>query len=116
MSQLPDEVPPGVDPDYMVEPVEVDTSVETVIGVVSLVLVAVGATVLVVGVRRGTLDRRWLGVLAALAAVAAYAGVTYAVVTSPVVGANIGGGLLVLAAVPFVVTMLVVAAVAARRR
>ena len=41
-------------------------------------------------------DRRWAQLVAACSALAAYVGLTYAVATSPVIGANIGGGFLLL--------------------
>ena len=52
----------------------------------------------------------------AAGAVAVYAGMTYAAATAPVIGASIGGALLLLGAIPFVVVVAVLAVVVARRR
>lgn len=109
----PDQVTAASDPDYMFHPVDLATGVEPAIGVVSLVIVAAVVRLLIVSARRGTRFDRWR-VFIPLAAISAYAGLTYRTVTMPVIGANIGGGLMILGAVPFTVALLTLAFIAER--
>lgn len=97
------------DPDYMWEPVGFPDALVTAIGLLSIVVVTVAVVVVAGRLRRGSLDPRWLGVLVPTTMVAAYLGTTYAVATAPVIGANIGGGILVLFGMPVVVALLGVA-------
>lgn len=99
----------SADPDYMWQPIGLSDSAATVIGVTSTLVVITASAVIVRGLRSGSIPTRWLGVVVPLALAAAYSGTTYAVATAPVVGANIGGGILVLFGLPIVPALLVVA-------
>jgi uncharacterized membrane protein YfcA len=112
---VPDEVRPQDNPDYMWHPIKLSSGVETAIGLGSMVIVGVAILRFYRAIRRHTLRREWFGVIAPLAAIAAYAGFAYRAATMPVIGANIGGGLMILGAGPFVVTMVAVSAIFARR-
>ena len=94
-----------VDPDYLVAPLSLTASAETMIGLMSIIAVAVGAAVLMRAVRLGSLGRQWVAAVAPFAALAAFAGGVYAIATAPTIGANIGGGLVIMAS-PVVVGLL----------
>lgn len=97
----PESVPAGdAEPDVLVAPLPLGGTAEQVVGWVALA-VAVGSTALVVlAVRRGALDRRWVSVLAALAGIGGLAGIGWSWITVPTIGANIGAGLYVIVAAP----------------
>lgn len=96
VSLLPSEVDPAT-ADYMVDPLDLTPATRAVIGAVAAVVVAAAVVVVARAVRRHALDRSWLPVVGLLAGVAAYLGLTYAAVTAPTIGANIGGGLVLMA-------------------
>jgi hypothetical protein len=101
------------DPDYMLEPSE--TLVDNrwlILGVT--VVVAVGCVVALVRLasRGATVN---FGVVAPVVGIGVAIGGGYAVVTAPVIGANIGGGM-VMMGLPILVVFLVIAAVKAARR
>jgi hypothetical protein len=112
---LPDEVGVESHPDYMVKPPSLSRGAELAIGAGAVVLAALGTGVLVLTVRRGALRRGWVGFIAPWAAMSAYAGVAYSVMTRPVSGANIGGGLALLAAAPVGLVMVTFSIISARR-
>jgi hypothetical protein len=112
---IPDSVGADSDPDYMLQPLNLATGVAPIVGIGSLILVAAGLAVLAHAIRSGTLRGGWIGVLAPLAACAAYTGAAYSVMTAPVIGANIGGGLAAIGALPFGIAMATVSAVLGRR-
>ncbi len=101
-----------VDADYLYRPLGWSPAARTVVGVVSLVLV-LGAAALVLRCR-STSRLALPGVLAPLASASAFLGLTYHVVTAPVIGANIGGGLMLFAVAPFLVAMIIIAVTQAR--
>lgn len=85
-----------IDPDYMWQPIAMSTLSRAAIGISATLVVAAGAAVL---------WRTRESAAVPFAAIAAYAGLTYAVGAEPVIGANIGGGMMLLGAVPFTVGM-----------
>ena len=103
------------DADYLWRPLEIGDDLRLALGLAATLL-AVGVIVLV---------WRWLTdrvitqavaiVLLAGGLIAAYGGVLYGAATAPVVGANIGGGLMLLGAGPFVLVTVAVTAVAVVR-
>jgi hypothetical protein len=102
---LPDEVPADQYADYMWDPPELSVAQLLGIGLVSVVAVLSAGFVMADGIRSRTLRREWLWIVLPLAGLAGYAGLTYAVATAPVTGANIGAGLLVLGGVVVVPAM-----------
>jgi hypothetical protein len=95
--------PEEVDPegaDYLMRPPTIGLLWRIVLGIVAWAL-ALSAAVSLRRLVAGGLDRRWQQVVAAAALSAAYVGVAYRVASSPVIGANIGGAMLILGAVPF---------------
>lgn len=103
---LPDEVPADRYADYMWDPPELSGAQRLGMGLLSTVAVLAAGYVLAEGIRSQRLRREWLGIVVPLATLAAYAGFTYAVATSPVNGANIGGGILVLGGIVVLPAML----------
>jgi hypothetical protein len=93
-------------PDYMVRPLRLSGEATGGIALVSATTVIIATSLLVTAVRRGTIPRQWYGIVAPIAAIAVYAGVTYAEMTAAVIGANIGAGLFLLGAAPFAAGML----------
>ncbi len=101
-----------VDADYMYRPLGWSPAARTAVGVAALVVV-IGATAVVL--RCPSISRLARpGVFVPLASASAFLGVAYNVVTAPVIGANIGGGLMVMITGPFVIGMIVVAVTQAR--
>lgn len=96
---LPDEVPADPYADYMWDPPELSGAQLLGIGLMSVVAVLSAGFVMANGMRSRTLRREWLWIVLPLAGLAGYAGLTYAVATEPVIGANIGAGLLILGSV-----------------
>jgi len=88
------------DPDYLWQPLRMSTAVQSAIGIASIVLVLSALVVMAARMRAAELDRRWWGVVLPWVALSAYVGLTYRVATTPVIGANIGAGLMILGAIP----------------
>lgn len=101
----PDAVPADQYPDYMWDPPELSGGQLLGIGLTSVVAVLSAGFVMANGIRSQTLRREWLWIVLPLAALAGYAGLTYAVATEPVIGANIGAGFLILGSVAVVPAM-----------
>lgn len=112
---LPTEVSPGYYADYMWKPMVLADRTRHAIGIGAIVTVLVVTVALARAIRSMRLRSEWLGVLLPVAALFAYAGGAYSIVTAPVTGANIGGGLAVLAAGPFALATLSVAVTFALR-
>jgi hypothetical protein len=112
---LPTEVSADRYADYMWKPIVLADRARHAIGICAVAIVMIAAIALAQAIRGNHLRPQWLGVLLPVAAVFAYAGAAYSVVTTPVSGANIGGGLALLAAGPFVVAMFSVAVIFTRR-
>jgi hypothetical protein len=83
---------------YMVRPLTTSDTVRTVVFVTCAVVVVAAVVVLLRATTSGEVSRPWRGVVFATGVLACCYGLAYAVVTAPVTGANIGGGLLILAA------------------
>lgn len=92
-------VPTG-DADYFWQPLSLSTGARAAVGLSGVAVVACALTVLVRQVRSGHWRAGWVQVTAASAMVCAYAGMFVAVATAPVIGANIGAGVMLLAAAP----------------
>ncbi len=104
-----------VDPDYAVQPPEIDATLAHLIGAGSTTIAVVTLAALLASVLR----RRWrpcvAGIFLPMAAGFGYAGMAAHVATAPVVGANIGAGLMLLGAVPLGIVLVVVAGISTRR-
>ena len=70
------------------------------LGITATAVIVLAAVRLLLLVRADSVGRHWLHVAGAAAAFATYLGLTYRVATTPVIGANIGGGALILGIVP----------------
>ena len=96
------------DSDYLWQPLEIDNGLRSAVGLAAT-SAAVGISVLLLRwSAKGAMSRSWVAAFIAGGAIAAYAGVTYGAATAPVIGANIGGGGMLLFAGPFVVATVVV--------
>jgi hypothetical protein len=106
----PNSVSADAQPDYLVRPLGLSTAARTAITIGAMSL-AVAATIAFVRARRRQdVSSEWVGVIVPLAAVSGAAGLVYSAVTEPGIGANIGGGLAVMAGIPFAVAMVSLAA------
>lgn len=101
--------------DYMIDPPDLSAAARAMIGAAAAAAMAAAIAVVARAVRRGALERSWLPVTGLLAGLTAYLGLTYATITAPTVGANIGGGLLLMAGGLVVPVGAVAAAILARR-
>ena len=94
------------DPDYMVQPIDMSSGTELLIGLVAMVLASGGALLIAWSIWSHRWSMRWAGVLGPVFAAFGYAGATYRVITAPVIGANIGGVLMILGAGPVALVLL----------
>ena len=106
----PDEVGADAQPDYLVHPLRLSPATRATIAISAVAVVIAAAFVFAQALRRHEIRRGSLGVVVPLAAVAGAAGVVYSVITAPVIGANIGGGIALMAGIPFAAAMLGLAA------
>lgn len=97
---LPSEDLDGGVPDYAITPPDIGSTAELAIGLIAAAIVAGAAIALDRGTRSGMLARGWAQIAAAAALAMGYVGLTYRVGTEPVIGANIGFGMLMLGAIP----------------
>ena len=88
----------GPDPDYMLRPPW--TQGQVLIGGMVAVLALVLALVSTILTDRDAFSRPWASLIGTLMLVSAVAAAILRVLTNPVVGANIGGGLAIMAGVP----------------
>jgi len=102
---LPDEVPANQYADYLWVAPELSGTQVLGVGLMSIVAVLSAGFVMADGIRSRTLRHEWLWIVLPLVGLAGYAGLTYAVATAPVIGANIGAGLLILGSVVVVPAM-----------
>lgn len=96
-----------LDPDYAFRPIQIDPTTKLLIGVMAVTVVVTAAFALVLTDPDWRFVRRWWTVVAPLLAVGAICGGGWAVMTAPVIGANIGAGLVLLGAPPLVLALLV---------
>jgi hypothetical protein len=101
------------EPDYLVEPIDALEHARWLILSLAMVLGGVCAVALVRMSRRGVTVKA--AVVAPVVGIGVAVGGGYSVLTAPVIGANIGGGM-VMMALPIAVVFLTVAAVRAARR
>jgi len=119
LSGLPEPDRSPADADYLWQPLDISDGARLALGLAATVLAASAIVLLWRWFKLGRITRTIMIVLTAIGAIAAYGGSMYGVATAPVIGANIGGGLMLLAAGPFVagtVAVAVVAVVQQRRR
>jgi hypothetical protein len=100
---------PPAESDYLVRPPRIFPWVENSAGILALVLIVVCALVLYQNLKRGLVSPRGWLVLALLLPAGLIVGLTGRVVTAGVIEANIGGGLMIMFALP-VAGMLILAA------
>ena len=99
-------------PDYILEPVGLSDTQEAVIGWTSTLVLLGGVVALMLPGPRAELRRRDLWVAVPLALLGVYMGAAYRVVTAGAIGANIGGGLMVVLGILVVPATLTISAVA----
>ncbi|MFI1989312.1 hypothetical protein [Actinoplanes sp. NPDC020271] len=111
----PDLLRQGIEPDYGYEPITFGATGDRLIGIVACV-VAVAAAVLLLG---ATVTRRlraaWWFVLVPLVVTGLLAALVQRVLTAGVIGGNIGGGLLAMAATPIMLALVATAVAVASR-
>ena len=99
------------DYDYLFHPPEIDPTLERVVGIVAFIVLFSALITLVFAHRTGRLDRRWWAPILALALAGAIVGAGERVTTAAVVGANIGGGMVLLFGVPIVLVLILGSAI-----
>lgn len=104
-----------VDPDYAVQPPEIDAMLAHLIGAGSTTIAVVTLAAMVASVLRGRWRPCIAGVFLPMATGFGYAGMAAHVATAPVVGANIGAGLMLLGVAPLGIVLLVVVGISTRR-
>lgn len=92
--------------DYELTPPDLSDEQRWAIALVSLLLFSGSVVLAWRGIRRGVLSWEWVGVAAPFAGIALYAAVWFHVATAPVIGANIGAGLVTLAGIVIVPVLL----------
>lgn len=97
------------DPDHMIRPPHIDPVLQVGIGATAVVVAVASCAVLFIWSDR--YDRRWWTVLGPLVAAGTVCGGGWAMITAPVIGANIGGGLAVMFGTPALLVLVVVAGV-----
>lgn len=103
------------DYDIMVEPLSLSSGTWMALGLLSTAVTLVGAVVAVRSYRSGGRARAAVLVTLPMLGLAVYSGITYRVLTARVVGANIGGGMLLLLGVVLVPTLVIASGVIAWR-
>lgn len=101
--------------DYFWQPPAIAPAAGHALGVFALVSVMAAAILVGAGIRRATVRRTLVPVLIPLASIAAYVGFSYSVATAPVIGANIGAGMLFMFAIPVLLGMIAWATIAGGR-
>ena len=101
---------PVADPDYLIRPVDLPRGLEILLLAAS-VAATLGATAYLVYQRRTRrMDRKWVPPIVLLAVAGVVVGSGWRVLTAGVIGANIGGGMVILFGGPFVLALVVAAA------
>jgi len=109
---------PGTDLDYLWHPPVLSSTQESIVLVAATSAVILGLVVLVAARAKGATRPPLLVLTAIAAAYASAVGLGYRIMTAGVIGANIGGGLVLFAAVPTtaVAVLAIVLIVASSRR
>lgn len=95
------------DYDYLFHPPAIDATVERAGGRAAVVMVLLAVALLVTEARHGRIDRRWWPPIVAMTLVGAIIGFAARVMTAAVVGANIGGGFMLLFGPPVVLALVI---------
>ena len=95
------------DYDYLFHPPAIDATMERVGGWAAVAIAALGVALLVAEARHGRIDRRWWPPIVAMTLVGAIIGLAGRVMTAAVVGANIGGGFMLLFGTPVVLALVI---------
>jgi hypothetical protein len=98
------------DLDYLWRAPDLPAAMDLVVGVLAALVVVASATVLAVALRRGQVRRQWSATVVLLCAAGAVLGYAGRVVSAGVIGANIGGGMMIVLAGPLVLALVVAAA------
>jgi hypothetical protein len=99
-SWVGDQSSAGTDLDYMMRPPMLSSTQESIVLVASTLALVTGVVVLVAVQASGTARPPLLALTAIAAAYTGAVGLGYRIMTAGVIGANIGGGLVLLASVP----------------
>ncbi len=96
-------------PDYMVRPIDISPVAELIVGLTALVIALSSIAFLVKAEREQRFGHGCWSVLFPLIAAAAVCGAAWSTVTAPTIGANIGGGMVIMFGVPVVAALVAVA-------
>jgi hypothetical protein len=91
--------------DYLFHPPVIDPATERAIVITAIAVVSVAAAAVLTAALSGRLDRRWWPPIIAMTVAGVYVGAAERVMTAAVSSANIGGGLMILFGVPFLVVL-----------
>lgn len=97
---------PASQPDYMFQPLDLAKTEELVLGTAAMAATVVAAALVVGAVRRRLVTVAELLVALPLLIAGAFCGFAWRVMTAAVIGANIGGGMILLFAPFFLASML----------
>ncbi|MEV0374746.1 hypothetical protein AB0I10_34030 [Streptomyces sp. NPDC050636] len=106
LGQYDDQGLPPSELDYIVTPPDIPAGLDTTMGVVALLLAGAAVVLLARASRRGTFEPRRWQVLGPLIVAGLMIGYGWRVVTAGVIGANIGGGLVIMFGGPVVAGLL----------
>ncbi len=95
------------DYDYLIHPPVIAPGLERFAGVASVLVVVASVIVLVRAARADRLDRLWWSLVVVLALSGAVVGAAGRVLTAAVVGANIGGGFIILFGFPMLLVLVI---------
>lgn len=101
-------------PDYLLRSPSMSQASEQTIGFISLVI-WIATVVALLFMNRSASRRAWLPVLCSVVVVGVILGAVFRVLTAGVVGANIGGGLVLFLAIPVVLGLVVFALIRSMR-
>jgi hypothetical protein len=102
-----DRSPTLPDPDYLVRPPNISKTTEHVIGITATALLIVTVSMLVRLARQGRFDARLWSALAPLVGAGVIIALGWRIVTAAVIGANIGGGFVLMFGPPLVFALIV---------
>jgi hypothetical protein len=104
------------DRDRMVRPVELPPVIETLAGVVAVLAVLAALVVVVLAWYRRRLPEWWAGAVVPVCVAGAIVGAGWRVLTASTIGANIGGGMVLLIGLPLAAVLVFAGAMHADRR